>query len=346
MLFTRYRLVASASSHSGEPCRTARAPSGTGRSGRLTVHRISSEVPRPTSSSWMPFGLSPTILPAKDSKRTASRKRLALGPLEAHRALELDPSPAQRTPHPRGREPGCGAIARHVSLLSRSRYPAGVCLVSGPTEASLTRSGSLIEEVLSPGRVPRGRWVMPPTTLGSHGPEGAPTREALVRGDLVGQRPDCPSGGDPTGRSAIQPGTRDDLRPYRPSPRPAKTGGGRGRWLPCVGGGCAAAAAVLLVSGCTSLSDGALGSDPGPARTPSPSWTPGTVVPAVATCADGTTPGRPRRADQPSPIGPAAIDAQSGQLVVVSSFWDRPDHELRRVHQHLGVSQAARRGRR
>ena len=43
-------------------------------SGRLTVHRISRGVPRPTSSSWTPNGLSPIIFPAKDSKRTASRR--------------------------------------------------------------------------------------------------------------------------------------------------------------------------------------------------------------------------------------------------------------------------------
>ena len=84
---------------------------------------------------------------------------------------------------------------------------------------------------------------------------------------------------------------------------------------------CAAAAAVLLVSGCTSHSDEAVGSDPGSAPTPSPSWTPGTVVPSVAKCPEGSARDSPRSADHPSPFGPAAFDAQSGRLVVVSSFW-------------------------
>ena len=83
------------------------------------------------------------------------------------------------------------------------------------------------------------------------------------------------------------------------------------------------AAAVLVVCGCTRAADGGIGSDPEPAPSATPSWTPGTVVPSVARCAEGATPGRPRRADLPSPIDPAAIDAQSGQLVVVSSYWGR-----------------------
>ena len=83
------------------------------------------------------------------------------------------------------------------------------------------------------------------------------------------------------------------------------------------------AAAVLVVCGCTRAAEGGIGSDPEPAPSATPSWTPGTVVPSVARCADGRTPGRPRGADHPSPIGPAAIDAQSGQLVVVSSYGGR-----------------------
>ena len=90
----------------------------------------------------------------------------------------------------------------------------------------------------------------------------------------------------------------------------------RRRWV-------VAAAAILVVCGCTRAADGGIGSDPEPAPSATPSWTPGTVVPSVARCADGATPGRPRHADLPSPIGPAAIDAQSGQLVVVSSYWGR-----------------------
>ena len=85
---------------------------------------------------------------------------------------------------------------------------------------------------------------------------------------------------------------------------------------------CAAAAGVLLVSACTSPSDEAVGSHSGSAPTPSPSWTPGTVVPSVAKCAEGSAPDPPVNADQPFLIGPAAIDAQSGRLVAVSSsFW-------------------------
>jgi hypothetical protein len=45
-------------------------------------------------------------------------------------------------------------------------------------------------------------------------------------------------------------------------------------------------------------------------------------VPSVAKCPEGSALDSPGTANQPAPIGPAAIDAQSGRLVVVSSFWD------------------------
>ena len=88
----------------------------------------------------------------------------------------------------------------------------------------------------------------------------------------------------------------------------------RRRWV-------ASLAVAMLLSGCTLAGDGAVGSDPEPAASPSPTWTPGTVLPSVATCAHGP------RSDSPGPgpqwfweMGQAAMDAQSGQLVVVSSM--------------------------
>ena len=87
----------------------------------------------------------------------------------------------------------------------------------------------------------------------------------------------------------------------------------RRRWV-------AAAAAVLLISGCTSTVEGAVGSDPAPTPSPTPSWTPGTVVPSVAVCPTGSTPDSPAIGGSSGrQWGQAAVDAQSGRLVVVES---------------------------
>ena len=113
----------------------------------------------------------------------------------------------------------------------------------------------------------------------------------------------------------------DDLRPFPLLPPPAKTGGGRGRWLACVGGGVPQQQRSCWSPGARAIQKRPSGPTRGPSRRRH------RVGPRELSCRPwpGAQRARPwihrEPADQLFPIGPAAFDAQSGRLVVVSSFW-------------------------